>query len=98
MNRLHPGLKRLMTWSSRSLPPEPDGPPLGFAGRVVAAWNPARAPSLFAQLQQLAWSSAWAAAPVILCGAVFLVSQAQVPEPVAGLASALRFLASSFTQ
>jgi len=98
MNRLHPDLKRLMAWSSRSLPPEPDEAPLGFAGRVVAAWNSAHTPSLFAQLQRLAWSSAWASAPVILCGAVFLVSQAQVPEPVAGLASALRFLVSNFTQ
>jgi hypothetical protein len=98
MNRLHPDLKRLMIWSSRSLPPETDGAPFGFAARVVAAWNPARTPSLLAQLQQLAWSSAWASAPVILCGAVFLASQAHVPEPVAGLSSALRFLVSNFTR
>jgi len=98
MNRLHPDLKRLMAWSSRSLPPEPDGAPFGFAGRVVAAWNPDKTPSLFTEFQRVAWSAAWVSVPVILCGVVFLAGQSQVPEPVAGLSSALRHLVSNFTQ
>lgn len=98
MNRLHPDLKRLMIWSGRASPPQPEEAPFGFAGRVVAAWTPAQAPTLFLELQRIAWASACVSAAVMLCGVLVLVSQAHAPEPAAAFSSALRFLASSLIQ
>jgi len=98
VNRLDSDLKRLMNWARRALPRQPEEAPLGFAARVVAAWTPARVPTLLLELQQLAWALAWVSAAVMLCGVVVLLSQAHAPEPAAGFSSALRFLASSLIQ
>lgn len=95
MNKPNSELKRLMAWASRAAPPRPEEAPFGFAGRVVAKWNPNRARSLWFELQHLAWPSAFASAGVILAGLVVLLAQTGVPEPAATLSSALPFLVNN---
>ncbi len=95
--KLHPDLKRLLILSGQG-PPPPEAAPFGFAARVVAAWTPARKPTLLFELQRVAWSSAFVSLVVILCGVVVLLSQADAPEPATGLSSAVRFLVSNIIQ
>jgi hypothetical protein len=98
VNRLDSDLKRLMAWAGRALPRQPEEAPFGFAGRVVAAWKPAQAPTLFLELQRIALVCACVSVAVALCGVLVLASQAHAPEPADAFSSALRFLASSLAQ
>lgn len=95
MNRLDPDLKRLMKWSRRAPESLPSEAPPGFSGRVVARREVAPSASPLSALHKLASIAAWASALVIVCGVLFLVSQARAPKLATDFSSAAQFLASN---
>jgi hypothetical protein len=95
MNELDPALKRLLKWARQASPSKPEEAPYGFPGRVLASRRPARASTLFQELQRAAWGLSWAALALIVCGGLVLVSQRSAPPPTQEFSTALSFLASN---
>lgn len=97
MSKLNPELKRLMAWSGRAAPGQPEEAPFGFASRVVARWSPKKARTLFFELQQLVWPSVLVSVAVIVGGMLVMLNQARLPEPASAFSSALPFLMNNLT-
>ena len=95
MSELDPELKRLLKWARNVPVSKPDEIPFGFSGRVLAARQPARLPTLFEQLQDAAWALSCVALFLIVGGAMVLLSQRSSPPSVEEASSALNFLASN---
>jgi hypothetical protein len=95
MNKLDPGLKRLLKWAREAPPSEPEAAPFGFSGRVLASRKAAADSTLFEGLQRMAWGLSCMALGLIVCGALVLISQRSSPSSTEQISSALSFLAST---
>ena len=98
MNRLDPGLRRLLQWAHRAPPSKAEDAPFGFAGRVLAARKPVPASTIFEELQRAALGLSCVAAALIVCGAIVLRSEQSSPPPTEEVSSALNFLASNLAR
>jgi hypothetical protein len=95
LNRLDPGLKRLLRWARQA--PRADFPeaPFGFSTRLVARWKPGRTNIFGAGCPWAVSLSAWISTAIILGGLGFYLQQRHRAETAYDFPSAYLVAAQS---